>query len=187
MLGVLFLRERLRLWQWIPVGIAAIGVLYLTVSYGALPWIGLTLAFSFGFYGLLKKTATLNSIHGFTLETGFLFAPALIYLLFLEVNGRGAFPHGSMLESILLVLTGLATGLPLLLFGAAARLVPLSTLGFIQYIAPTLQFLIGLLIYGESFTLDRMIGFMIIWIALIIYSMDRFKVFRQVGSPEITT
>lgn len=171
-LGVLFLRERLRLWQWIPVGVAALGVLYLTVSYGALPWIGLTLAFTFGTYGLLKKTAQLSSIHGFALETGFLFLPAFIYLLGLEFTGQAAFPHGSELETILLMLTGVATGLPLLLFGAAARLVPLSTLGFIQYIAPTLQFLIGVLVYGEAFTPSRMVGFGMIWVALLIYSVD---------------
>jgi chloramphenicol-sensitive protein RarD len=178
-LGVIFLRERLRLWQWIPVGIAALGVLYLTVSFGALPWIGLTLAFTFGTYGLLKKTAALNSIHGFTLETGFLFIPALIYLLVLEFNGQGAFPHGAALETFLLVLTGVATGLPLLLFGAAARRVPLSMLGFIQYMAPTLQFLIGVLVYGEAFTKDRMIGFGLIWLALAVYSVDGLKAARQ--------
>ncbi|MFC1997770.1 EamA family transporter RarD [Chloroflexota bacterium] len=185
-LGVIFLRERLRLWQWISVGIAALGVLYLTVSYGALPWIGLTLAFSFGFYGLLKKTAQLNSLHGFTLETGFLFIPAIIYLLALEINGQGSFPHGSTLETFLLILTGVATGVPLILFGAAAQLVPLSTLGFIQYIAPTLQFLIGVYIYGEEFTLERMIGFGLIWIALMIYSMDSVRSYRRVHLPQIT-
>jgi chloramphenicol-sensitive protein RarD len=171
-LGVIFLRERLRLWQWIPVGIAAAGVLYLTISYGTLPWIGLTLAFTFGTYGLLKKTASLNSVHGFTLETGFLFIAALPYLLVLEFTGQGAFPYGSLLETILLILTGVATGLPLLLFGAAAKRIHLSTLGFIQYIAPTLQFLIGVLVYGEAFTPDRMIGFGLIWFALAIYSSD---------------
>jgi chloramphenicol-sensitive protein RarD len=174
-LGVLFLRERLRLWQWVPVGIATLGVLYLTVSYGALPWIGLILAFSFGFYGLLKKTAPLSSNSGFTLEMGFLFIPALAYLFFLESMGTSAFLHGPALETFLLALTGVATGLPLLLFGAAARLVPLSTLGFIQYIAPTLQFLIGVWVYGEDFSLDRMIGFGLIWIALAIFTADSFK------------
>jgi len=178
-LGVIFLRERLRLWQWIPVGIATLGVLYLAVSYGVIPWIGLTLAFTFGTYGLLKKTAALNSLHGFTLETGFLFFPALGYLLFLEFINQGAFPHGSALETLLLSLTGLMTGLPLLLFGAAARRVPLSTLGFIQYIAPSLQFLIGVQIYGESFTPDRMIGFGLIWFALAIYSTDSLLMHRK--------
>jgi len=178
-LGVIFLRERLRLWQWIPVGIATLGVLYLTISYGALPWIGLTLAFTFGTYGLLKKTAPLNSTYGFTLETGFLFFPALIYLLTLEFSGTGAFPHGSTLETMLLILTGVATGFPLLLFGTAVRLVPLSTLGFIQYLAPSLQFLIGVLVYGENFSIDRMVGFGLIWFALVIFSADSLRARRR--------
>jgi len=173
-MGVLFLRERLRLWQWIPVGIAASGVLYLKISYGALPWIGLALAFTFGTYALLKKTASpsLTPLHGFTLEIGFLVLPALVYLLFLGFNGQGAFLNSAPVQNALLPLTGIATGLPLLLFGAAARRIPLSTLGFIQYLAPTLQFLIGVFVYGEAFTPDRMIGFGLIWIALAIYSLD---------------
>ena len=171
-LGVIFFREKLRLWQWIPVGIAFSGVLYLTISYGSLPWIGLTLAFSFGLYGLLKKTARENSLQGFTLETGFMFLPALTYLLILEFSGRGAFGHGTPTETILLAFSGVATGLPLLLFGAAAQKIRLSELGFLQYIAPTLQFLIGVLVYGESFSPDRMIGFGLIWVALAIYTAD---------------
>jgi chloramphenicol-sensitive protein RarD len=182
-LGVVFLRERLRLWQWVPVGIAALGVLYLTLSYGALPWIGLTLAFTFGVYGLLKKTAKLNSIHGLTLETGILFIPALIYLLVLEFNGQGIFPHGPANEMLLLMFSGIATGLPLLLFGAAARLVPLSVLGFIQYIAPTMQFLIGVLVYGEAFSFERMIGFGLIWVALLIFSVDGIQARRRNHIP----
>ncbi|MBC8509498.1 MAG: EamA family transporter RarD [Anaerolineales bacterium] len=171
-LGVIFLREKLRLWQWIPVGLAALGVGYLTVSYGELPWIALSLAFTFGFYGLIKKTAALDSISGFTIETGFVVLPALAWLLYLEFVGRGAFGHGTALETLLLILAGVATGLPLLWFGAAARRVPLSTLGFLQYIAPTFQFLIGVFIYGEDFSQDRVIGFCIIWTALLIFSID---------------
>jgi chloramphenicol-sensitive protein RarD len=179
-LGVFFLKERLRIGQLIPVCIATFGVIYLTVSYGSLPWIGLTLAFTFGVYGLLKKTATLNSLHGFTLEIGFLFMPALIYLVFIELNGQGAFLHGTAFTKILLLFTGVATGLPLLLFGAAARRVPLSSLGFLQYIAPTLQFAIGVLIYGEVFTVDRVIGFGLIWIALALYSADSLRNRRKI-------
>lgn len=174
-LGVIFLHERLRLGQWIPVGIATFGVIYLTVSYGSLPWIGLTLALSFGIYGLLKKTAPLSSLHGFTLEIGFLFVPALIYLMFLELDEQGAFLLGTAFDKFLLLLTGIATGLPLLLFGAAARLVPLSSLGFLQYLAPTLQFAIGVLVYGEEFTPDRMIGFGLIWIALALFSANSLR------------
>jgi len=171
-LGVIFLREKLRLWQWIPVGLATIGVIYLTVSFGALPWIALSLAFSFGFYGLIKKTAALDSIPGFTIETGYLFFPALAWLLFLDFSGSGAFGHQSVFVNIMLALAGVATGLPLLLFGAAARRIHLSTLGFLQYIAPTCQFIIGVLIYGEDFSQDRIIGFCIIWAALLIYSLE---------------
>jgi chloramphenicol-sensitive protein RarD len=178
-LGVIIFREKLRLWQWIPVGIALTGVLYLTISYGSLPWIGLTLAFTFGFYGLLKKTASVNSIQGFTLETGFMFLPGLIYLLVLEFSAVGTFPHGTLTESILLVLSGLATALPLILFGAAARRIRLSELGFLQYIAPTFQFLIGVIVYGESFSADRMIGFGLIWLALVIYTFDGIKSHRK--------
>ena len=171
-LGVVFLKEKLRLWQWIPVGIAAIGVMYLTINYGALPWISLSLAFSFGFYGLLKKTAAINSIQGFTLETGFMFLPALSYLLFLGFTGSGSWGSGSASQTTLLICAGIATGLPLLLFGAAAKRIDLSTLGFFQYIAPTLQFLIGIFLYGEDFSQTQLVGFSLIWLALFVFSLD---------------
>lgn len=170
---MLFLRERLRPWQWLPVGLAFLGVSYLTVSYGSLPWIALTLAFSFGTYGLLKKTAALDSIHGFTLETGIMFPLALSFLLYLEISGQASFGHAALPITLLLALAGVATGGPLLLFGAATRRIKLSTLGFLQYIAPTLQFLIGVLVYGEDFSPDRIIGFSLIWVALLIFSVER--------------
>lgn len=171
-LGVVFLRENLRFWQWTAVGIAASGVVYLTVGYGAFPWIGLTLAFTFGFYGLLRKTAALNSLEGLSLETAMLFVPAVSCLLFLEFRGTGSFGHVEATKSILLAFTGIVTALPLLLFASAARKINLSTLGLLQYIAPTLQFLLGVLVYGESFTRARMIGFLVIWISLFIYSVE---------------
>ncbi len=172
LLGVIFLRERLRIWQWVSVGLAALGVLFLTVSYGQLPWIALSLAFSFGFYGLIKKTAILDSIPSFTVETAFMFLPALGWLLYLEFVGRGAFGHLSLLVTFMLVMAGVATGFPLLLFGVAARRIPLSMVGILQYIAPTLQFLIGVLIYGEDFSQDRIVGFCVIWLALLIFTID---------------
>jgi len=172
LLGVVFLKEKLRVWQWIPVGIAFLGVVYLTVSFGSLPQIGLILAFTFGFYGLTKKRVSLGSLNGFVLETGFMFIPAMLYLLFLEGNGAGSFGHGSTIKTILLISTGVVTAIPLVLFGAAAQKINLSTLGFIQYIAPTMQFLIGVFLYGESFTKDRLIGFGIIWFALVIFTID---------------
>lgn len=172
LLGIVFLRERLRPGQWLPVGLAFLGVLYLTVSYGALPWIALTLAFSFGTYGLIRKTAPLGSIHGLALETGLMSLLALPYLALLESSRQAAFGHQTSLTTILLLLAGVATGVPLLLFGAAARRIQLSSLGFIQYIAPSTQFLIGVLIYGEDFSQDRVIGFSLIWLALLIYSLE---------------
>jgi chloramphenicol-sensitive protein RarD len=170
--GLIFLKEKLRLWQWIPVALAFIGVLYLTIQYGSLPWIAFTLAFSFGTYGLVKKTAPLESLQGLVSETSIMFLPAFLYLLYLEFSGNGAFGHQGPLTTTLLVLAGVATGVPLLLFGAAARRIQLSTIGILQYIAPTLQFLIGVLVFGEDFSQDRVIGFSLIWIALLIYSTE---------------
>mgnify|MGYP001030623752 FL=1 len=172
LLGVVFLREKLRPGQWIPVGLAALGVIYLTISYQKLPWIALVLAFTFGLYGLIKKIAPLNSLHSLALETALLFVPSLAYLLWAEAQGSGAFGHASIGTTLLLVFTGVVTALPLLLFGAGARLIPLSLIGLLQYLAPTLQFLIGVLIYGEPFTRERMIGFGIIWVALVIYTLE---------------
>jgi chloramphenicol-sensitive protein RarD len=168
-LGVIILRERLRLGQWVPVGLAAAGVIYLTILYGSLPWIALTLAFTFGSYGLVKKMASLGSLHSLTLETGLLFVPALGYLVWMSMAGEGAFIRQGVGVTILLSLAGVITAVPLLLFGAAARRVPLSTLGILQFIAPTCQFLLGVLVYGESFTLARLAGFACIWLALLIY------------------
>ena len=177
-LGVVILRERLRLWQWVTVGLAAAGVLYLTFSYGSLPWIGLILAFSFGLYGLVQKTAPLGSLHSVTLETGILFLPAVGYLLYTETTGQGAFLHAGAISSILMVGAGVATAVPLLMFGAATQRITLSLVGVLQYIAPTMYFLIGVLVYGEPLTMERLIGFAIIWLALIIYAVESFLFHR---------
>ncbi len=172
LLGVLFLKERLRFWQAVAVIIALAGVVYLTFSYGALPWIALTLAVSFGLYGLMRKTARLPSLEGLTLETLLLFLPALGYLLVLEWSGQGAFGHTTATTNVLLAASGLATAVPLLLFAAGARLIPLSLLGVLQYIAPTLQFLIGVSVYHEPLTWTRLVGFCLIWLALGVYSIE---------------
>lgn len=179
LLGVIFLKERLNRQQWIAIAVAFAGVLYLTIQYGALPWIALTLAFSFGTYGLIKKTAPLNAMDGLTMETLFLFAPALIYILFVQSNGTGSFGTLSWQTTLLLVLTGIITAVPLLFFAAAARRIPLSTVGIMQYIAPTLQFSIGVWLYHESFTQTRLIGFSMIWSALIIYTIDSINTRRH--------
>ncbi len=171
-LGMIFLGERLRPLQWIPVILAVAGVIYLTISYGSLPWIALILAFSFGFYGLIKKISPLGSLHGLTLETSAIFLPSLAILLVEEARGVGAFGHDGWLISILLVLTGVVTAVPLILFSIGARNIPLTTVGLLQYIAPTGQFLSGVFLFSEPFTKDRLIGFSIIWLALIIFSVE---------------
>jgi chloramphenicol-sensitive protein RarD len=177
-LGVVILRERLRLWQWVTVGLAAAGVFYLTFSYGSLPWIGLILAFSFGLYGFVQKTAPLGSLHSVTLETGILFFPAVGYLLYTETTGQGAFLHAGAIPDTLMIGAGVATAVPLLLFAAATQRITLSLVGVLQYIAPTMYFLIGVLVYGEPLTMERLIGFAIIWLALIIYAVESFLFHR---------
>ena len=178
-LGTIFLGERLRPTQWIPVGLAALGVTYLTFSLGSLPWIALALAFTFGLYGLVRKVAPLGSRYGLTLETGLLFIPAAAYLATLEFNGTAYFGHAGLATTILLALLGVVTAVPLLLFASGARQVPMTTLGLLQYIAPTLQFLTGVFLYGEPVTPARMMGFAIIWTALAIYSLEGFLARRR--------
>lgn len=186
LLGVVFLREKIRPLQWVPIGMAAAGVLYLTFSYGSLPWIALVLAFTFALYGLLKKTAPLGSLHSLTLETGILFVPSLLYLLYVGLKGSGVFIEYDSLTNFLLIFTGVVTAIPLLLFGAAARSINLSLLGLLQYIAPTCQFLIGVLIYNEPFTQARLIGFSIIWAALFLYWLESFLAHRQASRLAVT-
>lgn len=171
-LGVVILRERLRPLQWIPIGLAAIGVLYLTFAYGSLPWIALTLAFTFAFYGLVKKTAPLGALHGLTLETGLLFLPALGFLVFSEVSGTGAFMHSNLLLNLMMAGAGLVTVIPLLLFAAGAQRIPLTMMGILQFINPTMQFLLGVIVYKENFDTTRMIGFGIVWVALILFGLE---------------
>ena len=174
-LGLLFLHERMRPAQWLAIGIAAAGVLYLILNAGGLLWISFTLAFSFGIYGLLRKTAHLGSLPGLTVEMAVLCLPALAYALFLQSSGQAAFAHGPASTTILLAFSGVITAVPLLLFAYGARQVPLTSLGVLQYIAPTMQFLIGVLLYGESFTPSRIIGFSLIWLALALYWRDSFR------------
>ncbi|GAB4432061.1 MAG: EamA family transporter RarD [Anaerolineales bacterium] len=172
LLGMIFLKERLRAWQWLPIGLAAAGVAYLTWAYGSLPWIALTLAFSFGFYGLVKKVAPLGSLFGLTLETGLAFVPAIGYLLFAEVSGIGAFGHTGLQADLLLIGAGVVTSVPLLMFASAAQRIPLTMVGIMQYIAPTIQFLIGVFVFKEAFTSTKFIGFSMVWVALLIFWLE---------------
>jgi chloramphenicol-sensitive protein RarD len=184
--GMVFLGEKLRRAQWLPLALAAAGVTYLAVNYGSLPWIALSLAVTFGLYGLMKKVAPLGSLHGLTLETAAIFLPALGFLLFTGLHGAGSFGHGDPLTTILLVLTGIVTAIPLLFFAVGARRVPLSTMGLLQYISPTMQFLIGVFVFGEVFTSARLAGFAIIWLALIIFSIENLWNHRLAEKPPST-
>jgi chloramphenicol-sensitive protein RarD len=172
LLGVIFLRERLRPLQWLPIGLAAVGVLYLTFAYGSPPWVALTLAISFGFYGLVKKNAPLDSLPGLTLETGLLFLPALGFLLYSEFSGTGAFLHTTPLLNLMLLGAGLVTIVPLLMFSSAAKRIPLAMIGVLYYINPTIQFLLGTFVYKEPFDHHRLIGFGIVWLALILFVLE---------------
>lgn len=171
-LGVVFLKERPRKWQWIAFGIAGIGVLYLTFVHGSLPWIGLSLAFTFGIYGLLRKTDSLSSTEGLTMNTMMLFIPALIFLLFREFSGVASFGHIDLKFNLMLILAGVVTSLPLIFFASAAKRIALSSLGILQYIAPILQFCVGYFLYKESLDSNKLIGFVFVWIALMIYTAE---------------
>jgi chloramphenicol-sensitive protein RarD len=172
--GLIILRERLRPAQWLPIGLAFIGVAYLTIKFGQLPWIALGLAFSFGCYGLVKKLAPLSSLYGLTLETGILFLPALVYLGFVEVSGTGAFLHTGITLDLLMIGAGLVTTIPLLMFASAAKQIPLTMMGVLQYLAPSMQFLIGVFLYKEAFDRTRLIGFGLVWLALIIFWVENY-------------
>ncbi len=178
-LGVIFLKERPDKWSWIAIGLAAVGIAYTITIYGEIPWVAIVLSFSFGFYGLLRKIAPLESLQGLTVETTILFLPAFAFLVFFEIQGNGAFGHLALDKNFLLSLAGIATSVPLLLFAAGARRIQLTTAGILQYIAPTFQFLIGLIIFKEEFTRQRLIGFSFVWLALIIYTMNNVRKRRR--------
>jgi chloramphenicol-sensitive protein RarD len=183
LLGVIFLKERLRIAQWIPVILAVVGVTYLTFVYGRLPYIALSLAFSFGLYGLVKKLSPLGSLYGLTIETGILFIPALGYLIFVEANSTAAFLHTGLTSDALMIGAGLVTTVPLLMFASAARSIPLWVVGLLQYIAPTLQFTIGVFIYKEPFSYHQLIGFGIVWTALVIFLVENYLANRAPVEP----
>jgi len=184
-LGLAVFRERLRAFQWLPIGLAALGVLYLTVNFGSLPWIALALAVTFGLYGVIKKLAPLGSLFGLALETGLLLAPALAFLGFSELQGTGAFLHRSASLNWLMIGGGLVTAVPLLLFAGAASRVPLGTLGILQYLTPTMQFLLGVLVYHESFTHVSLIGFSLVWSGLALFWAEGLYARRSAGGTPL--
>ena len=171
-LGVLVLGERLNGAQKFAVGLAAVGVVYLAVIAGRPPWIALALAASFGGYGLIRKVVKVEAVPGLATETLLLAPFALGFLLWVEMRGSGAMGHSAPHIDALLLGSGLVTALPLALFAYGARLIPLSTVGLVQYIGPTLQFLLGVWVFHEAFTLQRGVGFLFIWTALAVYAVD---------------
>lgn len=179
-LGFVFLRERPRSGQWMAVAVAAAGVLWLAVQAGRLPWIALVLALSFGFYGLLRKVAVLGALEGLALETLVLAPVAAVVLGWWAWQGQGALVQGTPATVGWLLLAGPMTAVPLLLFAAGARLIPMSTLGILQYISPSLQFALGVWLFHESFEPARLVGFVLIWAALLVYSMEGWWTRRRV-------
>ncbi|TDE00929.1 EamA family transporter RarD [Jiangella asiatica] len=172
LLGVVVFGERLRRLQWVAMGLAAIAVIILTVDYGRPPWIALALAFSFGTYGLVKKKAAVDAVESLAVETAVLFLPALTYLVVLQADGSAAFAEAGWGDTLLLIGCGIVTATPLLLFGAAAVRIPLTTLGTLQYLTPSLQFLLGVAVYGEQVPPVRWVGFALIWLALIVLTAE---------------
>lgn len=179
--GVLLLRERLRRLQWISVGFAALGVLVLTLGYGALPWVALVLSTTWGGYSVVKKRLNLGALETLTVETGFAFLPNFFYLIYLEMNHRATFGN-SIGMSLLLVSSGIATVAPLLFFNGATTRLPLSSVGLLQYITPTIMLFIGVFINGEDLKPTKLAGFACIWIALGFLSRDLFKSSRTLNN-----
>ena len=185
LVGVILLRERLVPVQWASVGLAAAAVVVLTIDYGRLPWIALTLATSFATYGLLKKRVNGGAVETMTVESALLTPIALGYLIYLQSTGTLTFGHLGWSHSLLVMATGLVTVVPLLFFSSATTRLPLSTLGLLQYLAPTLQFLLGVLYFGETMSLGRWIGFGLVWIALVIltaYGLHRARLARRTSA-----
>ena len=183
-LGVMLLGERLRRGQWSAVGIAAAGVVVLTVESGHVPWIALTLAVSFGLYGLVKKIVGVGAVEGLVVETSVLAPVALGYLVALGINGGGGFTQHGAGHALLLMSAGVVTPLPLLAFAGSAARIPLSRLGLLQFGTPTIQFLIGVLYRHEPLPLGRLFGFVLVWIALVVFTIDTFYR-RPVRVPDL--
>jgi chloramphenicol-sensitive protein RarD len=184
-LGGLLLGERLRPLQRLGVVLATVGVVVLTFHRGHLPWIALALAFSFGFYGFIRKTGRLGSLPGLMLETLLVLPIAAWYLVHLEQSGGGHFAKGNLGLTVLLPCAGVVTAFPLLCFAGAARRLRYSTLGFLQYLAPTGQFLLGVFAFGEAFDGTSFFSFSLIWVALAVYSIDSVRATRQAGRTSI--
>ncbi|WP_436066037.1 EamA family transporter RarD [Arthrobacter sp. LjRoot14] len=181
LLGVFVLKETLRPLQWAAVGIGFVAVVVLTISYGKLPWIALTLAFSFGLYGFVKKRIgpKADAVTSLTMETVVLTPLAAATMIFLAVSGTNTLGTQGPVHFWLLVSSGVITAVPLLFFGASARRLPMTTIGLLQYFAPVLQFIVALVVFKETMTLDRWIGFSVVWLALLVLTMDMLALTRR--------
>jgi chloramphenicol-sensitive protein RarD len=183
-LGVVVLGERLRQMQMVALGFGVASVIVLTAAYGRIPWMALVLACSFAGYGFLKKAAGIDAVPALAVETAALLPVALTWLLILQAQGEAAFLHGSGGTDLLLVSLGVVTAVPLLLFGTAANRIPLSLLGLLQYLTPTLQLLCGVVVFHEPMPPDRLVGFVLVWIALIVLGADALRAGRERPAAE---
>ncbi|MFV8186482.1 EamA family transporter RarD [Streptomyces sp. AF1B] len=186
-MGVLLLKERLRPVQWVAVGTGLAAVVVLAVGYGQLPWISLTLAFSFATYGLVKKKVDLGGVESLAAETAIQFVPAVGYLMWLSSQGESTFATHGPGHAALLAAAGVVTALPLVCFGAAAIRVPLSTLGLLQYLTPVFQFLLGILYFHEEMPPERWAGFGLVWVALALLTWDAWRAARRVARDRRVT
>jgi chloramphenicol-sensitive protein RarD len=175
LLGVVVFGERLRRLQWVAVAIAAVAVAVLTADYGRPPWIALGLAASFGLYGVMKKLVRVEAAPGLLVETALVTVPALAFLGFLHADGAGTFGNAGTGHALLLVSSGIATAVPLLLFAAAARRIPLSTIGLLQYLTPLMQLSVGVFVYDEPMPPARLAGFAVVWLALAVFTADTLR------------
>ena len=175
LLGVVVFAERLRRLQWVAVGIAAVAVAVLTVDYGRPPWIALTLALTFGLYGLMKKLVRVGAAPGLFVETALVLVPAVAVLAVLQAQGEGTAGSAGTGHLLLLQSSGVATAVPLLLFAGAARRIPLSTVGLLQYVTPLMQLAIGVFVYEEPMPPARLAGFVIVWVALAVFTVDSLR------------
>ena len=185
LLGVMVLGERLRRAQWVAVGIASVAIVVIAVDYGRPPWIALILAFSFGMYGFFKKQAAVGALDSLAVETGFMFPLALLTLVVLDIRGTLAFGHHSPSNTLLLAGTGVVTAIPLLLFAAGTRRLPLSVIGLLQYLAPVLQFAVGVGIRHEPLPAAEFVGFALVWIALIVLTVDGIRAGRATAAARV--
>lgn len=182
LLGTLVFHEHLRRLQWTAVGIAALAVAILTAGFGGIPWIALVLAFSWAGYGVVKKTVGMDPIATLTIETAYATPLAVVYLVWLQVQGTLVFGHSSPSNTALLMLTGVVTAVPLVMFGGAANRIPLSTIGVLQYLTPTIQFIIGITVAGEVMSTFQWVGFAVVWVALAVFTFDGVRHARRTSA-----